>query len=240
MKHAGYYLLFIIINIGFTETNLSSNNCLTTINRIDSLYRSGEYKIVVETIDSVLRNINPNVLTDSALTRLYALQSFSYVALDKKELALQTFRYLLMINPKFDLDPRFVSPKIIEVFEESKRKKTDTSLLAPPTLPISSSRESIIKKKTMLSLLYPGLGQISQRKKKGYIFLGLESASIVGLITTHFLTNSAHHKYLDARTLPEIEATYKTYSFWYQLRLGFMISAISVWTLNYIDITIFE
>ncbi|MEO0076627.1 MAG: hypothetical protein ABIK19_03045 [candidate division WOR-3 bacterium] len=239
MKLAGYYFLFIIINIGFAEIDLSSNNLLTTINRIDTLYRNGEYKQVVEIIDSVLHNVNPNILNDSMLIRLYALQSFSYVALDKKEQALQSFRYLLMINPKFDLDPKFVSPKIIEVFEESKRKRSDTILLTLPTFPISSSKESFIKKKMMLSLLYPGLGQISQKKKKGYIFLGLESASITGLITTHFLTNSAHYKYLTARTLPEIEETYKNYSFWYKLRFGFIISAITIWGLNYIDITLF-
>ena len=204
--------------------------------RTESLYNQGQYQKVIENINDAFQTIK--AIPDSSLIRLYIYQAFSYVALGKKAQALNSFRYLLILNPKLDLDPRFVSPKIIEIFEESKRIKGDSIRLTPsPFVPID--RTALSKNRAMRSLLYPGLGQIYQRKKtKGYLFLGLETASIVSLVASHFFVNSTHHKYLDAQTQDEIDERYKNYAVWYKIRIGFAISSASIWILNYIDATL--
>jgi hypothetical protein len=203
------------------------------IAKIDSLYYHGQYQQTIEQVDNILQTAKN--LPDSVLAKLYTYQAFSYVALDKKQPALNAFRYLLILNPKTELDPRFVSPKIIEIFEESKRIKGDSIRLIPlPFVPVDKT--ALLRKRVLHSLLYPGIGQISNESKiKGYILLGLETVSLIGLISSHFLVNSSHKKYLDARAQSEIDAQYKNYSMWYKIRAGFVISSAGIWGLNLLD-----
>lgn len=207
---------------------------------VESLYNQGQYQQAVSKIDEILSN-NSNI-PDSTLIKLYSYQAFSYVALDDRDRALTAFRYLLILNPKIELDPRFVSPKIIGIFEESKRICGDSIQMTPsPFININELKSQSNKNRALRSLLYPGLGQLYQNKKtKGYLFLGFETASIIGLVASHLLTNSAHNKYLDARLPSDIEEKYDNYKFWYQTRIGFTITTIGVWIFNYVDATIFE
>lgn len=203
---------------------------------IESLYYHSSYQNVIEKIDKIFQSQKD--IPDSVLIKLYTYQAFSYVALDKKEQALNAFRYLLILNPDQELDPRFVSPKIIEIFEESKRIKGDSiRLMPPPFVPID--RTALLKKSAVRSLMYPGLGQLyNGNKTKGYLFLSLETVSIIGLVVSHFLVNSTHRKYLDADEQNEIDKRYKDYSFWYKVRISFTVSSASIWLLNYIDATL--
>jgi tetratricopeptide (TPR) repeat protein len=208
--------------------------------KIESLYNQGQYQEAIGKINEIL-NSSANI-PDSTLIKLYSYQAFSYVAIDNKDAALTAFRYLLILNPKLELDPRFVSPKIIGVFEESKRLRGDSNQLVPsPFINVSKLKSSAAKSHALRSLLYPGLGQLHQNKKtKGYLFLGFETASIIGLVTSHLLTNSTHNKYLDARLPNDIEEKYDNYKFWYQTRIGFTATTIGIWIYNYVDVTIFE
>ena len=218
------------------STNLST--------KVESLYNQGQYQKVIEVSDSALRTSQN--LPDSVLVKLYTYQAFSYVALDKKEQAINTFHYLLIINPQLDLDPKFVSPKIIEVFEESRRLKGDTIKLkqseyVPIEDIIKNQSNQTIRNRRMRSLLYPGLGQLYQNKKvKGYLFLTGETISLVGLVTSYFLTKSAHQKYLNNRDVNQMDKLYNNYTLWYKVRVGFTISSVGIWLLNYIDATISE
>jgi len=210
--------------------------------QLESLYNQGQYQKVLDNIENIFRT--EKNLSVTTLVQLYTYQAFSYVALDKKESAINAFRYLLIINPDITLDPRFVSPKIIELFEESKRLVGDTLQLKPSifisTEKTGSSRKSI-RNQAIKSLLYPGLGQLSQNKKtKGYSFLGGETISLIGLITSHFLTNSAHQKYLDNRDISKMDELYNNYASLYSARTGFIISSVGIWILSYIDATLFN
>ncbi|MEO0092223.1 MAG: hypothetical protein ABIK61_05910 [candidate division WOR-3 bacterium] len=204
----------------------------TKLSQVESLYNQGQYQQVTTTIDSIFRTTKE--LTDTMLVQLYTYQAFAYVALDKKELAKITFRYLLMLNPRLTLDPRYVSPKIIEIFEESKRQIGDTMKLIPIVYP--NPKINIDRIVKVRSLIYPGLGQLSVKQHiKGYLFISAETISLLGLVVSHFMTNSSHQDYLNSRNLSEMDAKYKKYSFWYRCRLGFAISCASIWVLNYID-----
>ncbi len=226
-------IVFLIILLSLTAVYLDAGEIDIATARIDSLYYQGQYQNVIEQIDKVFETAKN--LPDSILTHLYTYQAFSYVALDKKEPALNAFRYLLILNPKTELDPRFVSPKIIEIFEESKRIKGDSIRLMPaPFIPVDKT--VLLRKRVLHSLLYPGIGQITNASKtKGYILLGIETISLVGLVSSHFLVNSSHKKYLDAHEQSEIDAQYKNYSMWYKIRTGFIISSAGIWGFNLLD-----
>lgn len=207
----------------------------TKLSLVESLYNQAQYQQVIVTIDSIFRTTKE--LSDTILVQLYTYQAFAYVALDRKELAKITFRYLLMLNPRLTLDPRYVSPKIIEIFEESKRQIGDTMRLIPIVYPNPKINNRIVK---VRSLIYPGLGQLSVKQKtKGYLFISTETASLLGLIVSHFMTNSTHQEYLNNRNLSEMDVKYDKYSFWYKCRIGFAISSISIWLLNYIDASLY-
>lgn len=203
--------------------------------QVESLYNQGQYQQVVTGIDNIFQTTKG--LSDTVLTQLYTYQAFAYVALDKKELAKNTFRYLLMLNPKMSLDPRYVSPKIIEIFEETRRQIGDTIKLVPK---LYTHAQTNNRKAKIRSLIYPGLGQLSVKQNtKGYLFLWTETISIIGLVVSHFMTNSAHQEYLNNRNILEMDEKYNKYSFWYQCRLGFAVSCISIWFLNYLDASLY-
>lgn len=240
-------LITIILSAGWTNFALASmpsrsgyaNNDYTI--ELESLYNQGLYQQVLDKVEDML--LNQKNISEADLSKIYTYQAFAYVAVDKKEFAVSAFRYLLIINPNISLDPRYVSPKIIEVFEESKRRSGDTSRLRPSVLMPAEdmSTNNSIRNQAMKSLLYPGLGQLSLNKKaKGYIFLSSETVSLAGLIAAHLLTNAAHKKYLDNQDMNQMDELYDDYSLWYRTRTGFIISSVSIWILNYIDATIFN
>lgn len=232
--------LFIAVVLISIISYLSAQQDYTA--QVESLYNQGQYQKVLDNIENIFRT--EKNLSVTTLVQLYTYQAFSYVALDKKESAINAFRYLLIINPDITLDPRFVSPKIIELFEESKRLVGDT-LQLKPSIFISTEKTGssgkLLRNQAIKSLLYPGLGQLSQNKKtKGYSFLGGETISLIGLITSHFLTNSAHQKYLDNRDISKMDELYNNYASLYSARTGFIISSVGIWILSYIDATLFN
>jgi tetratricopeptide (TPR) repeat protein len=208
--------------------------------KVESLYNQGQYQEAISKIDEILSSTTN--IPDSTLIKLYSYQAFSYVALDDRDQALTAFRYLLILSPKIELDPRFISPKIIGLFEESKRIRGDSISITPsPFININRLKSPTTKNRAIRSLLYPGLGQLYQNKKtKGFFFLSMETASIIGLVTSHMLTIQSHNKYLDARIPDDINKKYDNYKFWYQTRIGFTISSVGIWILNYVDATILE
>jgi len=232
--------LFIAVVLISIISYLSAEPDYTT--QVESLYNQGQYQKVLDNIENIFRT--EKNLSVTTLVQLYTYQAFSFVALDKKESAINAFRYLLIINPDITLDPRFVSPKIIELFEESKRLVGDT-LQLKPSIFISTEKTGssgkLLRNQAIKSLLYPGLGQLSQNKKtKGYSFLGGETISLIGLITSHFLTNSAHQKYLANRDISKMDELYNNYASLYSVRTGFIISSLGIWILSYIDATLFN
>jgi tetratricopeptide (TPR) repeat protein len=240
-------LIIILLSLSGTSlalTSIPSRNGHANndyIVALESLYNQGLYQKILDKVEDVLQN--QKNIPDADLIQIYTYQAFAYVALDKKESAISAFRYLMIINPDLSLDPRYVSPKIIEVFEESRRRAGDTLRLKPSVLIPSEELLSNknIRNQALKSLLYPGLGQLSQNKKtKGYVFLSTETFSLIGLIATHLLTNAAHKKYRDNTDIDKMDELYDDYSAWYRTRTGLVISSVSIWILNYIDATIFN
>lgn len=209
--------------------------------KAESLYQHAQYQQAIERINSILTN--EKNIAETLLVKLYTYQAFSFVALNNRDEALNSLRYLLIVNPNLQFDPKYVSPKIIEIFEESKRIRRDSlkvkSAFIPTESGLSHYRQDMHKQRAMRSLLYPGLGQIyDNRKKAGYIFMGTETVSIIGLVASHFLTNAAHKKYKDNQDLDKMDELYNRYAFWYQIRIGFCISSVGIWILNYINTTL--
>ena len=57
------------------------------------------------------------------ISKAHRFLAYSYVALNKREKARTSFKKALQVDPGLTLDPVYVSPKIIEIFQEVKQER---------------------------------------------------------------------------------------------------------------------
>ena len=83
-------------------------------------YFNGEYLGAVIKLENALAlGLGEKEMTSKALRFL----AYAYIALHEHERAKESFRQALSIDPTLDLDPVYVSPKIIEIFRETQTEK---------------------------------------------------------------------------------------------------------------------
>jgi len=83
-------------------------------------YFNGEYlSAVIKLENAVALGLGEKEMTSKALRFL----AYAYIALHEHERAKESFRQALSIDPTLDLDPVYVSPKIIEIFRETQAEK---------------------------------------------------------------------------------------------------------------------
>jgi len=107
-----------------------------------SLYKQGKFEQAIAHLSSLLY---PNKLFFAeAQMRARKYLAFSYVYSGRRTEAEEEFRNLLTIFPSFELDEKFVSPKVIEIFQDIKVDFIDsTSIEMPDEILPLDSQESI-------------------------------------------------------------------------------------------------
>lgn len=80
-------------------------------------YFKGSYD---ETISEINMAVEKGLPQKEDMLKAYRFLAYTYVAKDEKEEAKKAFTKALELDPKMELDPVYVSPKIIEVFKEVK------------------------------------------------------------------------------------------------------------------------
>jgi hypothetical protein len=191
---------------------------------LDSLYQSGNYRMVIEEGESLLS------LTEKKEERIAVLKimAFSAVALAAEEEAKDYFRAILKIAPHFFLDSVTTSPKILNVFfkakEEFNRMRREEGVVLSP-----------------LVYFYPGLFQLRTGKRtKGYFLTSLTTISAIGLLTGLVLTPIFHHSYLEKKSPEEIESAYHLYKLAYISREVFAVSLTFSYSLHLLDLKFSE
>ncbi len=86
-----------------------------------SEYLIGDYRGAVKNLE---RSVTVGLKGKDDVSRAHRFLAYSYVALNERKKAKDSFRKALSADPELTLDPVYVSPKIIEVFEEV-RGQTD-------------------------------------------------------------------------------------------------------------------
>lgn len=80
-----------------------------------SEYFTGDYRGAVKNLQ---RSVTLGLKDKDDISKAHRFLAYSYVALNERKKAKDSFRRALIADPKLTLDPVYVSPKIIEVFEE--------------------------------------------------------------------------------------------------------------------------
>jgi len=203
------------------------------LNKATLLYDAGEYEKVIEILKSVT--------TDTTITREEEINArtylaFSFVAMDKKTEAKNQFIIILKKEAGFSLNPEFVSPKIMEVFNEAEKmiKKPQANNIIKIKKPPPGTMHCLIK-----SSLFPGWGQLTRREeRKGKLLMGSFVVSITALALSQLAYLSAENSYENAVTKSDIDYQYSRYNFTYKTR--YIISEITVflWIYSVTDIFI--
>lgn len=192
------------------------------IQELDSLFYYGSYLEVIKKGEDYLKEKELNKKTKE---KILILISQSYIILGEEEKGKEYFLELLKLNPKFQLDPKEYSPKIIEVLEKVKRER-------------ELEKEELKKYIDKKILIYPGLYQLRNNEKvKGYALVSLQTTSLLALFPSYIFMKNAHRDYLNEREEDKIEDKYRIYKISYNLFYATLTTAISTYIFHLIDIT---
>jgi len=155
------------------------------------------------------------------------------------EEAQKQFEQVFSIDDKAQLDSVYVSPKIIQFFDELKQKfikstndHESSSAVTPRYILIADPRPTA----ALRSLVFPGWGQLyKQQKKKGYAMIGSAGLSILGTGILHFMQKDAHENYLNATGHQLIDEKYKNYNTLYKWRNNLALFTGGVWLYSFFD-----
>jgi LysM repeat protein len=84
------------------------------------LYFTGEYR---EALESLMEALKRGLNRDDDMCKTYRFLAYCHIALGERDLGKRAFEEALAIRPDLKLDPTYISPKIIGVFEEAQEKK---------------------------------------------------------------------------------------------------------------------
>ncbi len=199
-------------------------------------YEAGQYRRVAALADSSAADTAS--LSRDERAYLYTYWAFSLVALSREAEAEDKFKLLLALKPETDLNPEFVSPKIIAVFRNARAGQQRAA--APPGRsgsPLVGEGRPAKPGALIRSLAWPGWGQSYRgQARKGRIFKVASLAAVAGLVAAQAGTSYAHNRYLEAGDPGRIEGTYTTYNRWYRARNLAINVAVTVWVLGAVDV----
>ncbi len=237
-------LILIIFKPLFTQ------NQSLRLNPIITQFKEFEYQRVIELAETLLADNEGLTTTD--LCEIYRLKATAHYSLMEMKEALNSFVALLQLDPEYQLNPKYNSPKIVEFFKEIKlifRKQyeestIDSSEKIPPINTLSNRDENLLydyRHAMGYSLILPGLGHLSVgQKTKGWALITASALTLGTGIFYAIETNKREKEYLQAIDKPDIEKKYDQYNQAYKIRNFALISAGLIWLYSQIDLLIFS
>jgi hypothetical protein len=210
------------------------------INDLLSGYERGDYQQVAALAESLAVDTAGLDRDDLATLRTY--RAFALVALGRDKEAEAQFTLLLRQRPATDLNPEFVSPKIIAVFKAAQANSNRSGGVAAQIQPVLLKPPKPGKPGALLrTMLWPGWGQSYRgQAKRGRLFRIASLVAVTGLGAAELGTYFTHRDYLNARDGGRIGDTYVTYNHWYRFRNLSVNLTVSVWVLGVVDVMMGE
>jgi len=232
MKRTLLISLVLLLSAG-TKVHAQSVNYLGAV---VASYERGYYDEVVNNAQKALADTSSYTPSDMVYLRTYL--AFSLVALGNDDQAAAVFKAILVSKPKLELNPEFVSPKIISVF---KRAQLETAQSQGQSGVQSGMIFDKGKPQKLPCLwrtaLWPGWGQSYRGEiKKGKILKRSALGIAAGLGAVFLGTYLSHQSYLNATDPDAIGPKYDTYNAWYKTRNFGINLAISFWCYSALDI----
>ncbi|MBN1128381.1 MAG: hypothetical protein JXA71_05310 [Chitinispirillaceae bacterium] len=223
-----------------TAQTIPAESLDSMLEQAKTCYRNAEYENAISQLEKTLQFLE--LLKVSDRMEAYEYLAFSYVAFGDTDKAKEQFKKLLALNPRLELDPVTVSPKIIRVFEETKSEMqvssaavptavgttptAQTEVLFPPPL---SSRSRLGA--AWRSCMMPGWGQrYLGETGKGNKMTAAACISLGAALVTAIITHYAHASYINADPSSgnAIDNTYRSYKILYNVSALCIVSFIGI------------
>jgi len=208
------------------------------MNAVIKSYEQGYFQEVILIAEKSLEDTAGFTQEEIIYFRTYL--AFSLVAMGQEGGAIERFRQILSVKPKLELNPEFVSPKIIEVFKKAQADffRSTSNGGQRPNLLFEKGRPGKFQG-LWRSSIWPGWGQsVRGDARKGKIIKWGAAGVAAGTGLAVLGTYVSHQRYLDTTDPGDIEAKYKTYNNWYKTRNFTANLAVSFWVYTLVDIII--
>ncbi|MEO0129320.1 MAG: tetratricopeptide repeat protein [candidate division WOR-3 bacterium] len=219
-------ILFAILSGICFGQQVTGDSLLKMLDRAKLYYNNGEYESAIKQLESALQYLKQ--LNKNEQVEAYKYLAFSYVAFGDKEKAKEQFKKALTLDPKLELDPATVSPKIIKVFEEAKAEMIAITPVPQPVQPTPPKPvEPVVKPKSvstsaalLRSCCLPGWGQMYKGEdSKGKIMIITTAILFPTTLFATSIQNVKHENYLkiEPGNEDEMDRAYKEYRAWYNI-----------------------
>lgn len=207
---------------------------------VASDYDQGRYQQAADGAAAALADTSG--LDRETMSYLRTYRAFSLVVLGREGEAEEEFLKLLAMQPKLELNPEFVSPKIIEVFKRSRsRLRSLTTARPSEPSPIFTKPRPSKAQALWRSMLWPGWGQRHRGSRlKADILQGASLGSVGAWGVLELGTRRAREQYLSGTDPAQIQSDYNTYNSWYRARNLAFNCVAAIWLYNLVDVLMTE
>jgi len=239
-------LIFLGIIFGLCSgQQVSGDSLLKMLDKAKLYYNNGEYENAINQLESALQYLKQ--LNKNEQVEAYKYLAFSYVAFGDKEKAKEQFKKALTLDPKLELDPATVSPKIIKIFEEAKAEMVPVTPVPQPVQPPQTKPvEPIVKPKSvstsgalLRSCCLPGWGQLYKGENAKGKTMAITAVILfpTTLIATS-IQNVKHDNYLNIEPAnkDEMDRAYREYRIWYNISAICWLGYIGLYGYNIYDV----
>lgn len=229
-----YFIILLVLLIGGPVLSQTSQSL---VGEMIKAFQQNDY----ETAEKIGKRITADYesFTPSELLEAHKILGVIAFQFQNRQEANAQFELALSIDRTAQLDSFYVSPKIIEYFNELKstynsRPKSITPnkeinyryLIDPDPRPAA----------TLRSMVLPGWGQLYKNdKRKGAALLTATAATTITMGVFHFLQLDAHDKYLHAAAPDKIDDAYQRYNTFYKLRNNAALINGGIWLYAFFD-----
>ncbi len=238
------FLFLWVISISLTfGQQVTDDSLLKLLEKAKLYYNSGEYENAIAQLESALMYLKQ--LSKNEQVEAYKYLAFSYVAFGDKEKAKEQFKKAIALEPKLELDPATVSPKIIKVFEEAKAEMTIAPAPQPgpvqpkPVKPVAQQTKVNTTAATLRSCCLPGWGQMYKgENSKGKKMMIATAVLLPTTLIAISLQNAKHEHYLEIKPVDKdaLEQAYREYKMWYNVSAFFLVAYAGFYLYNIYDV----
>ncbi len=185
--------LFIILIISNAESFLPDDSVKIIFGKIKDKYENKKYLEVI----TILKPVVPE-LKKTDKSKAYEYLAYSYTNLGDEKQAVEAFKRLLRLCPKFEPSAVCNSPSVKKIYQKAKTEGAHEA--------------------GACSCFIPGMGQLLKgEERKGKIIIFTAGTSFISSIILWLITFDKRDKYLKAEpdNIKEIEQRYQTYKYWF-------------------------
>lgn len=206
---------------------------------LENLYDSRSFEELIKYANDLLEQ--PDELDETDKAEIHKYLGFSYVIVRRELEAKRNFMEWLKIEPEAKLDPVFVPPNIIRVFDIALASAAESENFLSATMQRKLDRWPKMRSIVWRSLVFPGWGHYyAGQKNKGVLFISAEILMAGSFAIAQYNYQLAEKSYYSEIDPAKTANKYENYQNNHIFRNVFLTAAILVYAGAQYDILNFE